>query len=65
MPSPPGTNFVVHGTKPDGGAVDYGPFDTFHQAQNTADTGIENGDIVDYYITYTDVHGNTIEYDNV
>jgi len=65
MPSPAGSNFVVHGTTPTGTQVAYGPFNKLQTAINVASEAVQDGSIVDYYITYTDVHGNEIQYDQV
>ena len=58
-----GTNYVVHGIKDDSTLIDYGPFNTANQATNFANDEVASGNIVDYTITYTDAHGNTVEYE--
>lgn len=65
MPSPAGSNFVVHGTGGRAGPVDYGPYPTFNEAKAAANDAVNVGDISDWTITYTDVHGNIVEYDQV
>ena len=64
MPSPPGSHFVVHGTTASSTSIDYGPFNNLNDAQQAANGGINSGEIIDYFITYQDVHGNTVTYEN-
>lgn len=34
-------------------------------AQTVANAAVQDGTIIDYFITYTDPHGNEIRYDQV
>jgi hypothetical protein len=65
MPSPPGSNFVVHGTTSTGSQVAFGPFANLNTAQGVATDAMNDGQIIDYYITYVDVHGNNVTYEQV
>lgn len=59
------SNVVIHGTRPDGTTVDFPPMNSIPAAVTVANEAVQDGVIVDYYITYTDSHGNEIRYDQV
>lgn len=64
MPSPPGGHdFMVHGTKNDSSQINYGPFNTLNEAKSFGDDMVASDAIESYYITYTDSHGNQVDYD--
>jgi hypothetical protein len=63
VPNIPGSDFIVHGIKQDSTAIDFGPFPTLNEAIQFGDDQLSSGNIVDYNISYTDVHGNNVPYE--
>lgn len=53
---------MVRGVKDDSSVVNEGPFNTIAAAMQFGDDQVASGYFVDYTITYTDAHGNTVEY---